>query len=129
MNTKQKIEVMQAYLDGEIIEVAVKTVAAGPRWFTFDHRRDPVWDWKGADYRIAKTNTKPSINWDHVSPEFNYLASNMNQSVILYSCTPKLSENCWYNGGRTRDASIFASLTPGDCDWKDSLVSRFNKEE
>lgn len=49
MNTKEKIEIMQAYLDGKEIEVRAK----GLRNWNVCHTR-PEWDWNGCDYRIKK---------------------------------------------------------------------------
>ncbi len=57
MNTKEKIEVMQAHLDGEIVEFNMgvmweELLAIDPRW-------DPRWDWANIKYRIKpKEKTK-----------------------------------------------------------------------
>lgn len=72
--------------------------------------------------------TKPSINWDHVSPRFMYLACDGNGIGILspFKMTPKgygwgasiSEENAFVNAG------CFSSFEPGTCDWKESLIKR-----
>lgn len=49
MNTQEKIEIMQAYLDGKEIEVRAK----GLRNWNVCHTR-PEWDWNGCEYRVKK---------------------------------------------------------------------------
>ena len=44
--TKEKIEVMQAYLDGEQIEESIDKKV----WFTCE----PIWNWAKCDYRVKK---------------------------------------------------------------------------
>lgn len=47
MNTKEKIEVMQAFVDGKEIEYRDSDI-----WLP---TTDPIWDWDTCDYRIKKT--------------------------------------------------------------------------
>lgn len=106
--TKRMIEVMQAYVDGEAVEVMV---AAG--WKKVD---DPQFDFY-REYRIAKT--PDSINWDHVAPEFKYMERRPTGDAYLYTGHPEKS-----NTLRSMPASIFSSYKRGTVDWKDSLVIR-----
>ena len=69
--------------------------------------------------------TKPSINWEHVSSEFNYLAEDADGGVLLYEDKPFTATETWtaYNG-ELAQAHMFASYTKGTCDWKESLIER-----
>ena len=76
---------------------------------------------------IVKKVTKPSINWEHVAPVFNYLAEDSEGDVYLYGEEPYVATDAsaWYaQSDEVVEASGFASYTPGTCDWKDSLVAR-----
>ena len=55
MNTKEKIEVMQAFLDGKKIECKFTSAYT---WSVMDG--EPKWDWVANDYRIAP---EPKWNW------------------------------------------------------------------
>ena len=49
--TKEMIEVMQAYLDGEQIEESIDKKV----WFTCE----PIWNWAKCDYRVKKKEYVP----------------------------------------------------------------------
>lgn len=130
--TARMIEVMQAFVDGEKIEISA-TDAADNRWFG---ARQPLWNWHQFDYRIApKPNTKPSIDWGPISPKLICLAQDENRKGYLYSYPPVVRDQidgdcrlgCWLTGKAEElivAADIFISYKPGTCDWKDSLVYR-----
>lgn len=115
--TKRMIEVMQAYVDGEEIEV---------------NRGDGFWlPYSGHfpfnsahHYRIAKT--PDSINWDHVAPEFKYMARDQDGYSYLYNGYPSPTGGIWCTFECLRPLSTFAfsSYKRGTVDWKDSLVIR-----
>lgn len=74
---------------------------------------------------IVKKVTKPSIDWEHVRDEYNYLAQDANGNAWLYWEEPGLSEDHWVAArGECAEAHSHVSYTPGTCDWKDSLVAR-----
>lgn len=74
--------------------------------------------------------TKPSINWDHVAPEFVVMATDGDGSSWLYRKIPMPMENkCRWHDIEWVDAILFSSFTPGTCDWRDSLVIRPGYEE
>ena len=75
---------------------------------------------------ITKAITKPSIDWDHVSEEFQYLAMDENGRHHLFAEKPTLSSAWWTTYALYIYAEHFASFTPGTCDWRDSLVKRPN---
>ena len=78
---------------------------------------------------ITKAVTKPSINWEHVSSEFNYLAedSEVDGGVFLYENKPFIVSETWtIDNGKFAEAHMFASYIKGTCDWEDSLIERPN---
>lgn len=73
---------------------------------------------------IVKAITKPSIDWSHVSEEFQYLAMGEDGRGWLWVSKPAPFQDEWNGRGVTAKAENFASFIPGTCDWKDSLVKR-----
>ena len=74
---------------------------------------------------VVKASIKPSINWEHVSSEFNYLAEDADGVVFLYEDKPFTAMETWMvDNGDLAEAHTLASYTKGTCDWKDSLVKR-----
>ena len=74
---------------------------------------------------IVKSVTKPSIDWSHVSPEYNYLAQDSNGQGYLCGKKPQRMDYAWDMGPSPYiRATTFTSYEPGGCDWKDSLVKR-----
>lgn len=69
--------------------------------------------------------TKPSINWEHVSPKFKYLARDYRGNIYLFSKKPYYESGFWRCiGGNVYHAETFVSLRAGNCDSEDSLVER-----
>ena len=77
---------------------------------------------------VTKSVTKPSINWDHVKENFRYLMMDECGRHWLTTNRPTIpaTPERWICGGVAQSAGQFASLIPGTCDWKDSLVERPN---
>ena len=75
---------------------------------------------------IVKAITKPSIDWSHVSPEYNYLAQDENGDGYLCGKKPHRASIAWSMETPNTRANTFTSYVPGTCDWKDSLVERPN---
>ena len=74
---------------------------------------------------VIKSVTKPSIDWSHVSSEYNYLAQDSNGDGYLCGKNPHRMSMAWSMENPTR-ATAFTSYVPGTCDWEDSLVKRPN---
>ena len=120
--TEEKMAVMQAHLEGKPIEWAHSGFLHG-KWVVTQF---PYWDWVNYDYRVAVT--KPSINWDHVHPDFNWLATDMDHTSYLYTSEPYTRNAEWQaDSARVIPGNPFASFKEGTCDWKDSLVKRPEK--
>jgi len=117
--TAEMIAVMQAYVDGKEIEVSYD----GAPFKTVDV---PLWNWDYREYRIA--TIPDSINWDHVAPEWKWMARDEDGSVYFYTKEPSRREyENWFrrvSGSVITDVIGFASYTRGTVDWKDSLVRR-----
>lgn len=112
--TKRMIETMQAYVDGERIESNLSGECPMP-----------AWQWLSDNtYRIAKTSD--SINWDHVAPEFKWMARDKHGGAYLYNGEPKIGDkDSWVGTGWTFiSCKCFSSYRKGTVDWKESLVIR-----
>jgi hypothetical protein len=115
------IAVMQAYLDGREIESRVK---AKKVWVEASY---PIWNFFDFEYRIAPR--PPSIDWSHVSDEFDYLVQFPTGEGLFSTSRPVIRLEDGWSGwitdrGRTAEADTFASYRKGNVDWKDSLVER-----
>ena len=75
---------------------------------------------------ITKAITKPSIDWSHVSEDFQYLAMDSGGLHHLFAEKPEPIAVEWTTHALYIYAGHFASLIAGTCDWKDSLVKRPN---
>ena len=75
---------------------------------------------------VIKAVTKPSIDWSHVSEDFQYLAMDSGGLHHLFAEKPEPIAVEWTTHALYIYAEHFASFVPGTCDWKDSLVERPN---
>lgn len=73
---------------------------------------------------VVKAITKPSIDWSHVSPGYNYLAQDENGDGYLCGKNPHRMNMAWSMETPYIRATTFTSYVPGTCDWQDSLVKR-----
>ena len=73
---------------------------------------------------VVKSVTKPSIDWSHVSPEYNYLAQDENGDGYLCGKNPHRMNVAWSMETPYIRATAFTSYVPGTCDWRDSLNER-----
>jgi hypothetical protein len=114
----EMIAVMTAFKDGKKIEA--KLYKKG-RW---DLVPNPFWDWVRFDYRVAFI--KPSVDWTHVSDEYNWIAIDEDGKARIYSTEPSIIGNnkVWSHSGKAFPARVLTSFDPGSCDWRDSLVKR-----
>ena len=126
MNTKEKIEVMQAYLEGKVVQIRY-----GQEWIDWDSEEfgEPEWCWDSDEWRIKpKEVVKPSIDWSHVSPKYKYLAMDRGGDVYLYTHQPVRDavDKMWTCiGGGWVSAENFASLEVShEVEWEKSVVER-----
>lgn len=121
--TEEKITIMQAFVDGKQIEIFSLSLKI---WVASSN---PAWDWLNTQYRIKVT--KPSIDWSHVADRFNYLSRDKIGGYILSTMKPtgRHIDGHFMGRGECLDASVFSSLDPGTCDWKDSLICRSDSDD
>lgn len=123
MNTKEKIAVMQAYVDGKPIEGRQHDRA----WVTFGG--EPEWDWVDWDYRV-KSLAQDVIPWDAITDEFICSARDEDGTVVI--ATHPLVPNT--DGKWACDAMeavfledakrFFNGFERGEVGWRDSLQYR-----
>lgn len=117
---KQRIEVMEAYLQGKQIEVNVASPGKG-EWMPVEV---PTWNWYSTIYRVVPS-IPDSIDWTHVHPKFRYMARDEDGKTYLYTDKPRLGGSSW---GLQKNfcvlANAFMSAVVGNIDWKESLVER-----
>ena len=73
---------------------------------------------------IVKKVTKPSIDWNHVSEDFQYLAMDSGGLHHLFVEKPDPIAVEWTTHALYIYAGHFASFSAGTCHWRDSLVKR-----
>lgn len=76
-------------------------------------------------YRIPVT--KPSINWDEVHPDYNWLDKNSSGQGRLYKWKPSMVS--WEPSPPCVPTTAFKSYDPGTCKPEDSLVARPGVEQ
>lgn len=117
LTREEKIQLFTAWVDGSELE---SKFSEKDEWTQND---SPSWSLK-VRYRIKPT--KPSINWDHVHSDYNWLATDKDGNSFLSPQKPQLTENYWMSAFR-KSAKIFASFKPGTCAWEESPVERPKK--
>ena len=73
---------------------------------------------------ITKAITKPSIDWNHVSEDFQYLAMDSSGLHHLFAEEPEPTLTEWTTSTIYIYAGHFASFSASTCHWRDSLVKR-----
>ena len=115
---EEKIAVMQHYLNGG--DIVVDGRVWSRKLFGY-----PNFNWEAFEYNIyEEPKTKPSINWEHVSKEYKYMATDCSGRTYLHIDEPTLKGTYWTTDPACKPANVFSSYIPGTCDWKDSLVKR-----
>jgi hypothetical protein len=124
MTPAERSEIVEALVKGED-EMAVEASESGKRnWFYVN--TNPVGIISlipSYYYRIAKT--PDSIDWSHVHPDFICMARNKDESVAVFTFTPRRDMVYWtHTTGAACRVGAFASYKRGTVDWEDSLVYR-----
>lgn len=123
LEREEQLALFEAWLDGNPIEFYNFSYS---QWFS----GEPMWD-EQVIYRIKPV--QPSIDWDHVHPDYKYLAIDNNGASHLFRYKPAINNRSYWqakNGiymDNEIDATLFTSFKAGTCDWKDSLVERPKK--
>lgn len=120
-------DVLQAILDGYEVEYWNETLDS---WLPLEYFQGYS---KSIDKKITPgihriKLSKPSIDWSQVSDKYNFLTRSKNGHAYLHTIEPKLGCASWYTllaeEGYSANADTHQSYTPGNCDWKDSLIQR-----
>lgn len=120
-----KIAVMQAAADGKKIEYRYR----GDEQFEIvqgNAVNDLGWHWSTHEYRIyQKLKTKDTFDFAGLNQKWKYAARDENGGLYLYNNIPSQGTCCFNPNGDTRIATdMFDSYKVGNCDWRDSLISR-----
>ena len=75
-------------------------------------------------FEVGQKTTKPSIDWSHVSEDFQYLAMDEGGLHHLFAEKPDPIAVEWTTHALYIYAEHFASFSAGTCHWRDSLVKR-----
>lgn len=114
LEREEQIALFEAWLDGKEIEFYNPHVDT---WFS----GDPNWT-KGLSYRIKPT--QPSINWDHVHPDYIALTEEESGEPHLHKVKPVNTSRYGWHSSSKAIARTHASYKAGTCNWQDSLVMR-----
>lgn len=113
----------QLWLHGE----ALKSYAGKVELFGYEGWSD-AGSWTFIPHLVCRAKpkpvTKPSINWDHVHPDYKWMATDDSGETHLFIDEPEPYDFTWVSYDISAPADSFASFKSGDCDWKDSLVRR-----
>ena len=72
---------------------------------------------------VVKKVVRPVIDWSHVHSKYRWLAEDPDGSYWLYEKQPYETDCGWKSeNGDCICADGFATLSPGFCDWEDSLI-------
>ena len=120
LNRSEKLELLTHFIDGGEVEIYYEShkgwakmkrdspLVGIPSWFSY--------------YKYRKAQTKPSINWNHVSDDFNWLAIDSFGNGYLFAKKPQVFTKGWSQS--YVKANSLKSFNSGNCDWIDSLVKR-----
>lgn len=112
--TKEMIAVMQAYVDGKNIEIKHKL---GDSW-SYTNGGLPNWNWYAVDYRVRQT--QDTIDKNHITSEYKFMARNQDGSVYVHTTTPRINGKRWSSMHSARVTS--PSYKQGTTDWTESVV-------
>ena len=72
---------------------------------------------------VVSRVVRPTIDWSHVHVKYRWIAKDPDGSHWLYAEQPTQTRYGWKSeNGDCICADGFATLSPGFCDWEDSLI-------
>jgi hypothetical protein len=104
----------------------------GGKWIEITPEFNSVPFYSDWEFEVAPDPepTPMTVNWDHVHPDCNAIAKDFSGAIWGYDRIPARNGPIWNQDRcRTFHVSILASLDPGTCHWKDSLIIRPGYEE
>ena len=121
MNTEEKIKIMQAFLDGEEIEVmdprnkSITTTYAG--------LQEPVWNWWSFTYRIKEKDCTLPVPWELIGDTWQWAAMDEDGKVHFYLDEPNAGCSEWYSDYDSVGSPLKIE-TPDTKHWKKTLTKR-----
>lgn len=89
MKTIEMIEVMQAFVDGDIIQYRVKDDV----WRNAHHLEDDLgWDWDTVEYRIKPESLEDRINAEY--PDYDVVVLEWEEGFLSLKTSSILNNNC-----------------------------------
>lgn len=127
-DTKDKIEVMQAYMRGEAIQFRYMSQDPNDN-ASWTDIGNPSWNWGVLSYRVKPEEiTYDTMDWSNIHEDYKYVARDRLGSVYLYVNHPSVSNNVWMPSTvgeyEKQLPRFFTGHKVGNCDWKDSLIKR-----
>ena len=122
LTREEQLKLFEAWLDDK--QSIEKRVGSDPNVYGWEGDTYPTW-YKNATYRIKET--PDTINWDHVHPDFKWMARDRSGRAHLYRLRP-YSFN--FNGGFSWSRSggittcVHSSYKQGTVSAENSLVKR-----
>jgi hypothetical protein len=69
--------------------------------------------------------TKPDAPWEFLPKWATCIAADKSGRMVCYELRPEMGVVCWRRpGGRYLEITDLQGVTPGTCDWRESLVER-----
>ena len=120
----EKVKILEAELRGADIEWAAWVGCAEEGHWRVGGRCGGEYHFN-LYYRI-KPVYKPSINWDHVSPEYKWLTIDSDGQSRLWPHKPAAlkGRGYWSGNSHVYKAHVLSSFKRGDCPWDESLIGR-----
>lgn len=125
-SVQEKIAIMQAYADGESLEMAHANHVV-KEWTKCS---EPAWAWDFYEYRIAeKEPARPDfMDWSQIHPKYRFFARDEGGSAYIYEKRPGIDTNSDYwhpdGGDCIRIDHFLTSYRPGTTPWNESLIER-----
>lgn len=82
----------------------------------------PAWN---TGYAYRRISAQDSIDWDHVAPQYNWMARDACGDAYLFTSKPDQRGFMWNTSeGDAAKTAAFVSYKQGNTPWMDSLVRR-----
>jgi len=119
MNTEDKIKVMQAFLEGETIEVMGQD-----GWEEWCFHTEPQWNWEHCDYRVKEEDYSLDIPWDLIKDKWKWAAMDDDGEIFLYTKKPE-PLHCAWNCPRGDYSDYLLKISKPDAKyWRRTLTER-----
>lgn len=115
---KQQIKTMQAFLDGEEIEVKFLN-PFGAIWVGVS---DPVWDWANNSYRV-KVSAPTYVGWGNLPRKYKYVTVDEDGTIRAHTKKPYATMGGFWSSPDLPTNSIYGKFSLNGNTWDKSLVT------